>query len=109
MLDGMSRIEIGKGPPLKITALPEDTLHYDIEKRLFARYADYFLMGARLAQANNDPNSAKRILTAGLKLVPYCSFAWEQLCNLLSSEGAESRAACEMAKIKEPYCDPRRP
>jgi hypothetical protein len=102
-------VEIGEGPPLVITTRPDDLGHYDIEKRVFARYADHNLMKAQLAQIAGENEAAKAYLVDVLKLVPYCSFAWERLCNLLLEQGLDSKAACDMASLKEPYCDPRRP
>ena len=88
---------------------PQPTLFYDIEKRMYARYADFYLAQSIFAINRNQLAVAKSALLQALQVVPDCKFAWIQLCNLERAEGISQPVSCEQSLKSEPYCDPSRP
>lgn len=96
--------------PLEIRSRPGFTLHYDPEKRFFARYADIHLARAAEAFRSEAWTEAELQLKKAVNAVPYCNYAWKQLC-LLEQRTGKPGEACERAadESEAVYCDPTRP
>lgn len=94
--------------PLRQMDFPIASSSYSLNKRIFSRYADIFLLRGITSLNQGKWKEARDSFDRAISVVPYCGFAWKNLC-LLDKAEKKAGPACQNEFLEDSYCNPRRP